>query len=45
MTDEKRSKKIANKLAARGKGRTLEPKLEHTFLTNRIYACISSRPG
>eukprot|EP00736_Rhodelphis_marinus_P006400 Rmarinus@m.7361 len=39
------SKHVEKKLAGRCKTRTLDNKIADQFLTGRLYACISSRPG
>jgi small subunit ribosomal protein S8e len=36
---------IAEKVAARREGMSLDPKLNEQFATGRLLACISSRPG
>jgi len=41
----KKSKKITKKFAERNTEHTLDPALKEQFLSGRLYACISSRPG
>lgn len=43
--EEKKSKRAQSKVDDRVKTRTLEPKLVEQFSSQRLYACISSRPG
>merc|ERR1712244_57172 len=45
VDDTKRSKSLTKKLEARQKNRTLDPLLDEQFVTGRLYACTSSRPG
>jgi len=45
VDDTKRSGSLTRKLAARNKDRKLDPLLDEQFVTGRLYACISSRPG
>merc|ERR1712154_430961 len=39
------SKSVKDKISKRRSGNSVEGKLEEQFLTGRLYACISSRPG
>jgi small subunit ribosomal protein S8e len=39
------SKAVIKKLKIRNKTRKLDPTLEEQFMSGRLYACISSRPG
>lgn len=43
--EEKKSKRAQGKVDDRVKVRTLEPKIVEQFSSQRLYACISSRPG
>ena len=43
--DEKKSAKAAQKIAERAKEHTLDGGLKEQFLSGRLYAAISSRPG
>lgn len=43
-TDGK-SKKVAKKIGQRQAKRDLDPKLADQFVSGRLYACVSSRPG
>jgi small subunit ribosomal protein S8e len=43
--EKKQSSHVLRKLAARGKGRTLEDALDHQMASGRLYAKITSRPG
>merc|ERR1711868_145624 len=45
VDDTKRSGSLTRKLAAWNKDRKLDPLLDEQFVTGRLYACISSRPG
>merc|ERR1711865_742540 len=45
VADEKKSKAVLKKIAARAEGKVLEKTMEDQFSTGRLYACISSRPG
>merc|ERR1711977_441139 len=45
VDDTKRSGSLTRKLAKRQEGRKLDPLLDEQFVTGRLYACISSRPG
>eukprot|EP00892_Ulva_mutabilis_P006433 jgi/Ulvmu1/4161/UM019_0140.1 len=44
-TDEKKSKSVQTKLKKRNQTRKLDSVLEEQFMSGRLYACISSRPG
>jgi small subunit ribosomal protein S8e len=43
--DVKKSKSVLKKLEERQKTRTLDPALDDSFSSGRLYACLSSRPG
>ncbi|XP_065843659.1 small ribosomal subunit protein eS8-like [Oscarella lobularis] len=43
--NKKRSRHAKAKIAARKPGSKVDPHLEEQFVTGRLYACISSRPG
>merc|ERR1712154_673502 len=45
ITDKKQSDHVQRKIAARQATRTLDPALDHQFITGRILAKICSRPG
>lgn len=42
---EKHSNSVNRKIAERAKTRTLDPALDEAFVSGRLLACISSRPG
>jgi len=41
----KKSKKVLTKFAARNSGHVLDVPLKEQFISGRLYACITSRPG
>lgn len=43
--EERKSKKAQGRVEERKKARTIEPKVVDQFGQQRLYACISSRPG
>ena len=43
--DVKKSKSVLKKPEERQKTRTLDPALDDSFSSGRLYACLSSRPG
>nr|AII97639.1 BLTX245 [Nephila pilipes] len=45
VLNKKRSKKTEKKYKERQKLAKVEPALEEQFMSGRVYACISSRPG
>ncbi|KAL0584609.1 hypothetical protein ABG067_005632 [Albugo candida] len=45
VEQEKKSDHVMRKLAQRQRGRIFDPKLDDQFMSGRILACVSSRPG
>ncbi len=45
VAPKKQSKAVLKKLAARGKDRYIDPALAEQFISGRLYAKITSRPG
>ncbi|CAG0885866.1 unnamed protein product [Cyprideis torosa] len=45
ILNKKRSKRAEKKYKERQKHAKVEPALEEQFMTGRVYACLSSRPG
>jgi small subunit ribosomal protein S8e len=43
--EDRKSKKAQDRVEERKKTRAIEPKLVEQFATQRLFACISSRPG
>jgi len=42
---KKQSKSVKRKLHLRAKTRVIDPAVEDQFITGRLYACVTSRPG
>jgi len=45
VEEVKKSRDVQRRLAERQQGRVLDPALDDSFSSGRLYACISSRPG